>query len=99
MIKPQESTMLSTMLSIFGNVRTARGVWNRRELLRLGGLAFAGCVPKAAAPALDAAPGFGRADAVIFLYMQGAPSHIDLWDPKPDALPEIRGEFRPIATR
>jgi hypothetical protein len=28
----------------------------------------------------------------------GAPSHIDLWDPKPDAGDNIRGEFRPIST-
>jgi hypothetical protein len=44
------------------------------------------------------ARGFGRARSVILLYLQGAPSHIDLWDPKPDAPSSIRGEFRPIAT-
>ena len=43
--------------------------------------------------------GFGRAQSVILLYLQGSPSHIDIWDPKPDALSEIRGEFQPIATR
>jgi hypothetical protein len=43
--------------------------------------------------------GFGRARSVILLYLQGSPSHIDLWDPKPDAPAEIRGEFKPIATR
>src|SRR5262249_59740986 len=42
--------------------------------------------------------GFGRGRSVILLYLQGAPSHIALWDPKPDAPPSIRGEFRPIAT-
>ncbi len=36
--------------------------------------------------------------AIINIYMPGGPSHIDLWDPKPDAPAEIRGEFRPIAT-
>jgi hypothetical protein len=41
---------------------------------------------------------FGRARSVILLYLQGSPSHIDLWDPKPDAPAEIRGEFQPIAT-
>ncbi len=35
---------------------------------------------------------------MILLYLQGAPSHIDLWDPKPDAPSSIRGEFRAIAT-
>jgi hypothetical protein len=43
--------------------------------------------------------GFGAADSVIFIYLQGSPSHIDLWDPKPDAPAEIRGEFKPIATK
>jgi hypothetical protein len=36
---------------------------------------------------------------VILLYLQGSPSHIDLWDPKPDAPDGVRGEFKPIATR
>src|SRR4051794_24110621 len=42
--------------------------------------------------------GFGKARSVLLLYLQGAPSHIDLWDPKPDAPDGIRGEFKPIAT-
>jgi hypothetical protein len=33
------------------------------------------------------------------LYLQGSPSHIDTWDPKPDAPDGIRGEFKTIATR
>jgi hypothetical protein len=45
------------------------------------------------------ARGFGKAEGVILLYLQGAPSHIDLWDPKPGAPAEIRGEFKPIRTR
>jgi hypothetical protein len=44
------------------------------------------------------APGLGRARACIVLYCWGGVSHLDTWDPKPDAPPEIRGEFRPIAT-
>ncbi|MBY0524390.1 MAG: DUF1501 domain-containing protein [Gemmataceae bacterium] len=43
--------------------------------------------------------GFGKAKSVIVLYCWGGVSHIDTWDPKPDAPAEIRGEFRPIATR
>ena len=43
--------------------------------------------------------GFARADSVILVYLQGSPSHIDLWDPKPQAPAEIRGEFTPIATQ
>jgi len=47
-----------------------------------------------------AAPEVGqqRKKSVIFLWMNGGPSHIDMWDPKPDAPVEIRGPFAPIAT-
>ncbi len=34
-----------------------------------------------------------RPNSVILLWMRGGPSHIDMWDPKPDAPVEIRGEF------
>jgi uncharacterized protein (DUF1501 family) len=37
--------------------------------------------------------------SVIIVWCTGAPSHLDTFDPKPDAPAEIRGEFRPIATR
>jgi len=40
-----------------------------------------------------------RADACILVYLAGGPSHVDIWDMKPDATADIRGEFRPIATR
>jgi hypothetical protein len=42
--------------------------------------------------------GFGKAKACIVLYCWGGVSHIDTWDPKPDAPVEVRGEFKPIAT-
>ena len=35
----------------------------------------------------------GRLPSVIILWMRGGPSHIDMWDPKPDAPAEYRGEF------
>jgi hypothetical protein len=34
-----------------------------------------------------------RANNVIILWMRGGPSHIDMWDPKPEAPEEYRGEF------
>ncbi len=37
--------------------------------------------------------------AVILIWLSGGPSHIDTWDPKPDAPSEVRGPFRSIATR
>jgi hypothetical protein len=37
-------------------------------------------------------------NTVILLWMRGGPSHIDMWDPKPDAPAEYRGEFGTINT-
>src|SRR5437660_9389100 len=95
------------MLSIPGRRgRTCDG-FTRRELLRVGGAAMLGLsVPEilcleANAAALPVAPannGFGGAKSVILLFLQGGPSHIDIWDPKPDAPANVRGEFKPIKT-
>src|SRR5208282_761145 len=48
---------------------------------------------------LDGSRGFGSAKSVIMVFLQGGPSHIDIWDPKPDAPLNIRGEFKPIKTK
>ena len=79
---------------------------SRRELLTVGSLPIVGLsLPDwlrsraAARETSDRPVGFGRAKSVIFVYLQGSPSHIDLWDPKPQAPAEIRGEFSPIATK
>jgi hypothetical protein len=90
---------------------TCDGV-TRRELLRIGGSAILGFTladilgsqqrAHAAEPAPGAAnhgPGFGRAKSVILLYLQGGPSHLDLWDPKPDAPENVRSNFSSISTR
>lgn len=39
-----------------------------------------------------------RADACIVIFLNGGPSHLDMWDPKPDAPAEVRGEFGTIPT-
>jgi hypothetical protein len=68
---------------------------NRRDFLRLGTVALGGlCLPKGT----PAAAGRGKAKACLLLYMDGGPSHIDLWDMKPAAPEEVRGPFKPIAT-
>ncbi|MBX6311480.1 MAG: DUF1501 domain-containing protein [Isosphaeraceae bacterium] len=48
----------------------------------------------------QAGPGQDRpqAQGVILIWLAGGPATIDMWDLKPDAPEEIRGEFRPIAT-
>src|SRR5262249_27520268 len=94
------------MLSILDGGRRPCVGWTRRGLLQVGTLSlFRLGLPHllraqgaAAGRGARRPPGFGRARSVILLYLQGAPSHIDLWDPKPDAPSGIRGEFRPIAT-
>src|SRR5262249_51711644 len=40
-----------------------------------------------------------RRNSCVFVFLFGGPSHIDLWDMKPDAPAEIRGQFKPISTR
>src|SRR5579884_3144295 len=70
---------------------------DRRHFLRIGTVALGGFWLAGHSPAATP-PGRGRADACILLYMDGGPSHLDLWDLKPDAPAEVRGPFRPIAT-
>jgi hypothetical protein len=40
----------------------------------------------------------GPHKAVIQIFLPGGPSHIDMYDMKPDAPVEFRGEFKPIQT-
>ena len=40
----------------------------------------------------------GKAESIIFIFLEGGPSHIDMWDLKPDAPAEIRGPYRQIPT-
>ena len=84
--------------------RFPRGDWRRRDVLQLGGLSLFGLtLPELLAARTAAAPvtaeAFGRAKACILLFMWGGPAHQDTWDMKPDAPAEVRGEFRPIATK
>lgn len=60
----------------------------RRDFLRIGSLGLAGL--GMAAPSRAA-----KADRCILIWLQGGPSHLDLFDLKPEAPLEIRGEFRP----
>ncbi len=75
----------------------------RREWLQVGGLGTMGLLlpelvaSRAASAALSGGT-FGRAKSCIVLFLFGAPAHQDLWDLKPDAPSEVRGEFKPIRT-
>ncbi len=70
---------------------------DRREILRIGAISIWG-MPTLADAATPHANSFGRAKACIFMLLQGGPSHLDLWDPKPGAPLEVRGPFAAIST-
>jgi hypothetical protein len=86
---------------------------NRRELLRVGGssmlgISLAGMLQAQAAfgkdePAakkiLSGAPGWGKAKNILFVYLQGGPSHLDLWDPKHDVPDNVKSPFGTIQTK
>src|SRR5205085_4574431 len=69
----------------------------RRDFLRVGGLTILGLTLPEFLRVSQAAP--NKKDiSCILLWMGGGPSHIDTFDPKPDAPQEIRGEFKAIQT-
>ena len=70
-------------------------------MLQVGGLGLMGVsLPRLLAAAAQSPDGglLPKADACVILFLDGGPSHLDMWDMKPDAPDGIRGEFRPIAT-
>lgn len=85
--------------------------YSRRALLRVGSSALAGLsLPTLLQNSARAAneisdeearyggKGFGAAKSVIMLYLQGGPSHLDLWDPKTGVPDNVRSIFNPIDT-
>src|SRR5438105_5695103 len=79
----------------------------RRDLLRVGGSAMFGFslanllgLQKATAgESYAGGPGFGKAKSVILIYLQGGPSHLDLWDPKDNVPDKVRSVFKAIDTK
>src|SRR5262249_30583368 len=89
------------MLTILGcGTKTCDGV-TRRDLMRVGALSLFGgmTLPRflRASDKRSRRP-LGKARSVIMFNLLGGPSHMDMFDLKPHAPAEIRGEFRPIAT-
>jgi len=71
---------------------------SRRNFLKIGALGFSG-LTLADLLRLEAQGGASAPKkAVINVFLSGGPSHLDMFDLKPAAPPEIRGEFHPIAT-
>jgi uncharacterized protein (DUF1501 family) len=75
---------------------------DRRAFLKIGLLGATGLslpnLLRLEAKAAEAGKTVKRENSVIILWMRGGPSQHDMWDPKPDAPVEIRGEFKPIKT-
>src|SRR5438132_1881840 len=79
----------------------------RRDLLRFGGSAMfgfslanlLGWQKASASEGSTGGPGFGKAKSVILLYLQGGPSHLDLWDPKDGVPDKVRSVFKAIDTK
>jgi hypothetical protein len=87
------------MLTFLGPLRKCGSRVSRRDVLHIGGLAFAGLtLADVLRLQVGAAPAAGRGKSVIMIWLRGGPSHIDSYDMKPHAPAEIRGEFRPIPT-
>jgi hypothetical protein len=85
------------MLTLWGRQHRYCDGINRREFLRvgaLGGLSLAGLLRQQAHASQPARP-----KSVIYVVLGGGPSHIDMYDLKPDAGDSYAGPFKPIATR
>jgi hypothetical protein len=79
----------------------------RRDLLRIGSSSILGLTlgsmfklnAMAKESSIGGGPGWGKAKNMIMIYLQGGPSHLDLWDPKENVPEKIRSPFKSISTK
>jgi len=79
----------------------------RRDFLRVGGAGMMGMTLNNLLAAQDQSAesphagkdGWGKAKSVILIYLQGGPSHLDLWDPKENVPDKIKSAFSTIPTK
>ena len=79
----------------------------RRDLLRVGGSAVMGLTlgqmlqlkEAQAAAATGSGPGWNKAKHVIMVYLQGGPSHLDLWDPKDGVPDNVQSVFKTVPSK
>ena len=77
----------------------------RRDVIRVGGAGMLGLsLPtlmqlQCQANSAGSGPGWAKAKRVLMVYLQGGPSHLDLWDPKEDVPNNVRSAFKPISTQ
>src|SRR5262249_34127080 len=89
-------------LSRCGSDRSAHPFLSRRAAVQAGAVGLLGLGMGHLDPlrslAGEAQRRRGKVRSVIFIFASGGMSHIDTFDPKPDAPDTVRGPFRPIAT-
>ncbi len=83
------------------NQKRCDGV-NRRDIIRIGGLSALGLglgdYFRLRSACAAEAPPVARAKSCILIWLDGGPSHLETFDPKPDAPKEVRGPLETIAT-
>ncbi|MDA1016879.1 MAG: DUF1501 domain-containing protein [Planctomycetota bacterium] len=79
----------------------------RRDILKVGGSGMLGLSlgamlqmqAQAKESGMGGGPGWGQAKSIILCYLQGGPSHLDLWDPKTNVPDNVKSVFKPIDTK
>ena len=76
----------------------------RRDLLRVGGASMLGLslgsmFELQALANTQGGAGWGKAKSIILVYLQGGPSHLDLWDPKENVPDNVKSAFSNISTK
>lgn len=72
--------------------------FDRRRMLQIGAAGVVGAALPMGSRVGAAESANRRAKSVLWIHLSGGPSQLDMWDPKPDAPAEIRGEFKTIPT-
>src|SRR5216683_6459099 len=90
------------MLTIWGEKQRFCDGVTRRGFLKIGafgaGLTLSEMLRLRASAGAGTSPGTNSNKSAIMIYLPGGPSHMDMYDLKPDAPKEFRGEFSAIAT-
>jgi hypothetical protein len=100
-LKDTAMPQLSRLDPLFG---PGSSLVNRRDVLRVGSVSVAATlVPSAMLPVAKGegshSASFGKAKSVIYLWMGGGVTHLESFDPKPEAPEEIRGTLAAIDTK
>jgi hypothetical protein len=87
------------MLAFLGSKHRHCDGLSRRDFLRVGALSLGGLTLADLLRLRAEGKAGNESTSVIMVWLGGGPSHIDMYDMKPTAPAEFRGEFRPIATK